>query len=220
MRFGKVALLITIAAATLHCSGNPPVSEPGQEALNAPSAVFIQRIDHAATPSGTQVVLHGNFPFNFTSYQPDSRTLVVELLDVKIDGLADQIEIDTPQVEGIVVSNVHSIDGGSIAKFEFQNVLAGRHAIHIDGTDLVVDFPSLSDVDNMPDPPLFVQEGDGDEVHADLMPFEGEDDDLFFGDEVRDVDFGDVARDVVFEVLDRLLGQSRCGVFRLVHGSS
>lgn len=183
MRFGKVALLITIAAATLHCSGNPPVSEPGQEALNAPSAVFIQSIDHAATPSGTQVVLHGNFPFNFTSYQPDSRTLVVELLDVKVDGLSDQIEIDTPQVEGIVVSNVHSIDGGSIAKFEFLNVLAGRHAIHIDGTDLVVDFPSLSDVDNMPDPPLFVQEGDEGDVHADLMPFEGEDDDIFFGDE-------------------------------------
>lgn len=184
MRFGKVALLITIAAATLHCSGNPPVSEPGQEALNAPSAVVIKSIDHAATPSGTQVVLHGNFPFNFTSYQPDSRTLVVELLDVKIDGLSDQIDIDTPQVEGIVVSNVQSIDGGSIAKFEFQNVLAGRHAIHIDGTDLVVDFPSLSDVDNIPDPPLFVQQGEGDEdVQAELMPFEGEDDDLLFGDE-------------------------------------
>ena len=181
MRFGKVALLITIAAATLHCSGNPPVSEPGHEALNAPSAVFIQSIDHAATPSGTQVVLHGNFPFNFTSYQPDSRTLVVELLDVKVDGLSEQIEIDTPQVEGIVVSNVSSIDGGSIAKFEFQNVLAGRHAIHIEGTDLVVDFPSLSDVDNMPDPPLFVQEGGDGDAHADLTPVEG--DDAPLGDE-------------------------------------
>jgi type IV pilus assembly protein PilQ len=183
MRFGKVALLITIAAATLHCSGNPPVSEPGHEALNAPSAVFIQRIDHAATPSGTQVVLHGNFPFNFTSYQPDSRTLVVELLDVKVDGLSEQIEIDTPQVEGIVVSNVSSIDGGSIAKFEFQNVLAGRHAIHIEGTDLVVDFPSLSDAGNLPDPPLFVQEGGDRDAHADFMPVEGDGDDASLGDE-------------------------------------
>ena len=183
MRFGKVALLITIAAATLHCSGNPPVSEPGQAGLNAPSAVFIQSIDHAATPSGTQVVLHGNFPFNFTSYQPDSRTLVVELLDVQIDGLSDQIEVDTPQVDGILVSNLQSIDGGNIAKFEFQNVVAGRHAIHLDGNDLVVDFPSLSNVDNLPDPPIYVQEGAEDDLNADLMTFEGEDDEAFFDDE-------------------------------------
>ena len=183
MRFGKVALLITIAAATLHCSGNPPVSEPGQAALNAPSAVFIQSIDHAATPSGTQIVLHGNFPFNFTSYQPDSRTLVVELLDVQVDGLSDQIEVDTPQVDEILVSNLRSIDGGNIAKFEFQNVVAGRHTIHIDGNDLVVDFPSLSNVDNLPDPPLYVQEEAEDDLNADLMAFEGEDDEAFFGDE-------------------------------------
>jgi type IV pilus assembly protein PilQ len=173
MRFGKVALLITIAAVTLHCSGNPPVSEPGQAALNAPSAVSIQRIDHAVTPSGTQVVLRGNFPFNFTSYQPDSRTLVVELLDVKVDGLEDQIEVDTPQVEGIVVSNVHSIDGGNIAKFEFRNVVAGRHAIHLDGSDLVVDFPSLSDLDNVPEPPLFVLEETEGPSDADMFPSEG-----------------------------------------------
>ncbi len=103
MTFGRVALLITIAAAALHCSGNPPVSEPGQAALNAPSAVYIRSIEHAATPSGTQVVLHGNYPFNYTSYQPDSRTLIVELLDVLVDGLADEIEVDTPQVENISI---------------------------------------------------------------------------------------------------------------------
>ena len=33
MRYGKVAILITIAAAALRCSGNPPVSEPGQTVL-------------------------------------------------------------------------------------------------------------------------------------------------------------------------------------------
>jgi type IV pilus assembly protein PilQ len=188
MRFLRVALLITIAAVSLHCSGNPPVSEPGQASLNAPAAVFIQGIDHAATPSGTQVVLHGNYPFNYTSYQPDSRTLIVEVLDVMIDGLADEIEIDTPQIDGIAVSNVQSIDGGNIAKFEFVNVIAGRHAIHMDGNDLILDFPTLSDVDNVPEPPVFAQEeepADNDFAGA----FErGEDDidDAFFEDDGDD----------------------------------
>ena len=52
MRFGKVAILTTIAATALHCSGNPPVSEPGQAALSAPSAVVIHSIDYSASPSG------------------------------------------------------------------------------------------------------------------------------------------------------------------------
>ena len=47
MRYGKVAILITIAAAALRCSGNPPVSEPGQAALNAPSAVVSSRMPGA-----------------------------------------------------------------------------------------------------------------------------------------------------------------------------
>src|SRR5256885_9754628 len=55
MRYGKVAILITIAAAALRCSGNPPVSEPGQAVLNAPSAVVINAIDHQETPAGTEV---------------------------------------------------------------------------------------------------------------------------------------------------------------------
>jgi len=67
MRYGKVAILITIAAAALRCSGNPPVSEPGQAVLNAPSAVVINAIDHQETPAGTEVVLHGNYPFSYTS---------------------------------------------------------------------------------------------------------------------------------------------------------
>ena len=50
MRYGKVAILITIAAAALRCSGNPPVSEPGQAVLNAPS--FTLR-------GGTREILRG-----------------------------------------------------------------------------------------------------------------------------------------------------------------
>jgi hypothetical protein len=65
MRPGKLAILIAIAAAALHCSGNPPVSEPGQAALEVPASVVVNAIDHTATPSGTQVVLRGNYPFSF-----------------------------------------------------------------------------------------------------------------------------------------------------------
>ncbi len=151
MRYGKVAILITIAAAALRCSGNPPVSEPGQAALSAPSAVVINAIDHQETPAGTEVVLHGNYPFSYTSYQPDPRTLVLELLDVHVEGLAQEVQIGTPQVEGVRVSSVESVDGGKIAKFEFRNVLASQHSIRLDGHDLVVDFPSVGESGNAPE---------------------------------------------------------------------
>jgi type IV pilus assembly protein PilQ len=154
MRLGKLAILFVIAAAALHCSGNPPVSEPGQAALNVPSSVIVHAIDHTATPSGTQVVLHGNYPFSFTTYQPDPHTLVVEALEVRAQGVADEIRLDTPQVEGVAISNVQGVDGGTIAKFEFHNVLTARHAVRLEGNDLVIDFPTLSDSENVPEPPL------------------------------------------------------------------
>jgi type IV pilus assembly protein PilQ len=154
MRYGKVAILLTIAAAALRCSGNPPVSEPGQAVLSAPSAVVINSIDHASTPAGTEVILRGNYPFSYTSYQPDPRTLVLELLDVHVESLAAEVSIGTAQVEGVHVSSVESVDGGKIAKFEFRNVQASQHAIRLDGTDLVIDFPALGDASNAPEAPL------------------------------------------------------------------
>lgn len=154
MRYGKVALLLTIAAAALRCSGHPPVSEPGQAVLSAPSAVVINGIDHAATPAGTEVVLHGNYPFSYTSYQPDPKTLVLELLDVHVQGLAPTMTIGTPQVEGLNVTTVESLDGGTIARFEFKNLLAAQHAIRLEGNDLVIDFPSLGEAGTRPEPSL------------------------------------------------------------------
>src|SRR5262245_51264003 len=154
MRYGKVAIVIMIAAAALRCSGNPPVSEPGQAVLNAPSAVVINSIDHQVTPSGTEVVLHGNYPFSYTSYQPDPTTLVLELLDVQVEGLSQEVQIGTPQVEGVRVTSVESVDGGKIAKFEFRNVLASQHSIRLEGHDLVIDFPSLSEGGNAPESPV------------------------------------------------------------------
>src|SRR5206468_1991073 len=115
------------------------------------SAVVINAIDHQETPAGTEVVLHGNYPFSYTSYQPDPRTLVLELLDVHVEGLAQEVQIGTPQVEGVRVSSVESVDGGKIAKFEFRNVLASQHSIRLDGHDLVVDFPSLGESGNAPE---------------------------------------------------------------------
>src|SRR2546426_1018563 len=157
MRYGKVAILITIAAAALRCSGNPPVSEPGQAVLNAPSAVVINSIDHQETPAGTEVVLHGNYPFSYTSYQPDPRTLVLELLDVQVEGLSQEVRIGTPQVEGVRVTSVESVDGGKIAKFEFKNVLTAQHSIRLEGHDLVIDFPSLGESGNAPETPVVAE---------------------------------------------------------------
>ncbi|MCZ6697272.1 MAG: type IV pilus secretin PilQ, partial [Acidobacteria bacterium] len=154
MRFGKVAILLVLAAAALRCSGHQPVSDPGLAAFDVPAAVVISQIDHMATPSGTEVVLRGNYPFSYTSYQPDPTTLVLELLDVQVQGLESQVAIDSPQVETVRVTSVESVDGGVIAKFEFQNVFASQHSIRLDGNDLVIDFPSLSDIDNAAELPI------------------------------------------------------------------
>ena len=174
MRYGKVAILITIAAAALRCSGNPPVSEPGQAVLNAPSAVVINSIDHQETPAGTEVVLHGNYPFSYTSYQPDPRTLVLELLDVHVEGLSQEFQIGTPQVEGVRVTSVESVDGGKIAKFEFRNVLTAQHSIRLEGHDLIVDFPSLGETGNAPETPVVTETApeEGDPMTAEA-PAEG-----------------------------------------------
>jgi type IV pilus assembly protein PilQ len=161
MRLGKLAILFTIAAAALQCSGNPPVSEPGKAALDVPASVVVNAMDHTATPSGTQVVLHGNYPFSFTTYQPDAHTLIVELLEVRAQGMADEIRLDTPQVQGMTVSNVQGVDGGNIAKFEFRQVQTARHDVRLEGNDLVIDFPTLSDAANLPEEPLVAAAGSG-----------------------------------------------------------
>ncbi len=163
MRFGKVAILVILAAAALRCSGNQPVSDPGLAAFDVPAAVIISQIDHTATPSGTEVVLRGNYPFSYTSYQPDPTTLVLELLDVQVQGLESQVAIDSPQVETVRVTSVESVDGGVIAKFEFQNVFTSNQSIHLDGNDLVIDFPSLSDGDNAAEPPIVALGGEPEE---------------------------------------------------------
>lgn len=161
MRLGKLAILFTIAAAALQCSGNPPVSEPGKAALDVPASVVVNAMDHTATPSGTQVVLHGNYPFSFTTYQPDAHTLIVELLEVRAQGMADEVRLDTPQVQGMTVSNVQGVDGGNIAKFEFRQVQTARHDVRLEGNDLVIDFPTLSDAANLPEEPLVAATGSG-----------------------------------------------------------
>jgi len=161
MRLGKLAILFTIAAAALQCSGNPPVSEPGKAALDVPASVVVNAMDHTATPSGTQVVLHGNYPFSFTTYQPDAHTLIVELLEVRAQGMAEEIRLDTPQVQGMTVSNVQGVDGGNIAKFEFRQVQTARHDVRLEGNDLVIDFPTLSDAANLPEEPLVAAASSG-----------------------------------------------------------
>ena len=157
MRFRKIAILVTIAAAALRCSADPPGGEPGQPARNPTSAVVIHGIDHSATPSGAEVVLHANHPFSYTSYQLDSRTLVVELLDVHVEGIAEEVRIGRPQVERVRVSSVEGLGGGSIVKFEFENVLAAHHAIRLDGHDLFVAFPTLSAADTVAEPRLMAE---------------------------------------------------------------
>ncbi|MFQ5877868.1 MAG: type IV pilus secretin PilQ [Acidobacteriota bacterium] len=169
MRFGKVAILMAFAAAALRCSGHPPVSDSGQVALDAPAAVVINQIDHTATASGTEVVLRGNYPFSYTSYQPDPRTLILELIDVRVQDLASEIRIDSPQVENVLVKTIESVDGGVIAKFEFHNVLASQHAIRLEGHDLIVDFPSLADSENLPEPPLIAALDEVDEAPQEVM---------------------------------------------------
>ena len=98
----KIAALLALLAVAVGCAANPRVSEPAQQVQPMPTAVTIGSVDQASNDGSTRLTLHGNFPFSYTSYEPDYSTLVLELLDVDATAIEGVTKVDSPEVESVV----------------------------------------------------------------------------------------------------------------------
>lgn len=157
MRWGRMvgATLLTLLA--LGCAANPKVTEPsaplpenaGQtqaepaEQANAGPAqptpgTHIESITAQPGSTGTVVTIRGDHPLNYTSYDPDATTLVLELPDTDASSLQPSIDVGTAQLKRIEITQVPSRSGSSHAKIELVGRTSADTRIEPKGSDIVI----------------------------------------------------------------------------------
>ena len=153
------ATLLTLCA--LACAANPRVAEPAAplpegapaaeaaspvEGQQAPSgAVRIESVTAQGGEVGTLVTIRGDRPLSYTSYDPDSATLVLELPDSDATSVAPVIEVGTPQLARIHVSTTQSRSGSTHARIELQGRASAETRIDPQGSSLIVFLEGTSD---------------------------------------------------------------------------
>ena len=163
----RIAALLALLAAMAGCAGTPPASEPANQAAPTPASVTIGSVEQASHDGETRVTLKGNFPFSYTSYEPDASSMVLELLDVDATPIAGLTSIDSPEVESLETTiKGEGQEGGKISQMIFHFKRPTVHQLRTQGNDLLVVF--------QPDPlRASFQEGTGAEVttaSADAAP--------------------------------------------------
>ncbi len=154
----RIAALLALLAAMAGCAGTPPASEPANQAAPTPASVTIGSVEQASHDGETRVTLKGNFPFSYTSYEPDASSMVLELLDVDATPIAGLTSIDSPEVESLETTiKGEGQEGGKISQVTFHFKRPTVHQLRTQGNDLLVVF--------QPDPlRASFQEGTGAEV--------------------------------------------------------
>jgi type IV pilus assembly protein PilQ len=141
MKSWKIAALLAVLVLAAGCSANPRVSEPAQQLPPMPASVQIGSIEHAVGEGSTRVMLHGNFPFSYTSYEPDPSTLVLELLDVDATPIAGVTPVDSPEVDLIETSvKGEALDGAKVSQVTLHLKRPARHELRMQGNDLILEF--------------------------------------------------------------------------------
>ncbi|HKY34134.1 MAG TPA: type IV pilus secretin PilQ [Candidatus Polarisedimenticolia bacterium] len=148
------ATLLTLCA--LGCAANPRVAEPaaplpedaastnaeaasqpaGMEA--GPTSARIQSISAQNDAQSTLVTIKSDHPLSYTSYDPDSSTLVLEVPDADVTGVEPTIPINSPHLAHIEVSSVEGNSGARRARLQFVGRNAANTRIEPRGEDLVV----------------------------------------------------------------------------------
>ncbi|HET6373672.1 MAG TPA: AMIN domain-containing protein, partial [Candidatus Polarisedimenticolia bacterium] len=149
---GATVLTLCVAgcAANKQISDAPAVPLPaetaGAEATPAPDdtlagASDVSRIESITAESEagmTRVVIKGDHPLSYTSYDPDAATLVLELPGVSLGQIQPVITVGTPQLTRIETTETPTAGGGAHTRIE----LAGRNSattrIEPHGADLVI----------------------------------------------------------------------------------
>ncbi|MCI0407163.1 MAG: AMIN domain-containing protein, partial [Acidobacteria bacterium] len=141
MRSWKIATLLALLAAAAGCAGNPPASEPAGQVQPTSSSVTISSVEQATSEGATHITLKGNFPFSYTSYEPDYSTMVLELLDVDATPIAGMTAVNSPEVESLETSvRNEGIDGSRVSQVTFHFKRPTLHQMRTEGNDLRIEF--------------------------------------------------------------------------------
>ncbi len=152
----KIAALLALLAVAAGCTANPRVSEPAQQVQPMPTAVTIGSVEQASNDGSTRITLHGNFPFSYTSYEPDYSTLVLELLDVDAAPIEGVTKVDSPEVESVETSvRGEGLEGGKVSQVTVHFKRPTTHELKMQGNDLIVE---IRPDPNHPAPPQSVAE--------------------------------------------------------------
>jgi type IV pilus assembly protein PilQ len=144
--------LLTLGA--IGCAAKSRVADPAQplpeneaaQSADASSALQAQAVTGARIESisartennNTLVTIQSDRPLSYTSYDPDSATLVIELPDTDVSAVQPVIEVNTPQLASIEVAAVQGGSGATRARLQFVGRLASSTRIEPQGQDLVV----------------------------------------------------------------------------------
>lgn len=136
----KIAALLALLAVAAGCAANPRVSEPAQQVQPMPTAVTIGSVEQVSNDGSTRLTFHGNFPFSYTSYQPNYSTLVLELLDVDATAIEGVTRVDSEDVESVETSvRGEGIEGDRISQVMVHFKRPATHELKTQGNDLIVE---------------------------------------------------------------------------------
>ncbi|MCI0567816.1 MAG: type IV pilus secretin PilQ, partial [Acidobacteria bacterium] len=103
--------------------------------------VTISSVEQATSEGATHITLKGNFPFSYTSYEPDYSTMVLELLDVDATPIAGMTAVNSPEVESLETSvRNEGIDGSRVSQVTFHFKRPTLHQMRTEGNDLRIEF--------------------------------------------------------------------------------
>ncbi len=96
----------------------------------------------------TRLILESTGPIAYTTYSPDPLTLVVDISDVDASKLPARINVGTPEVESVRVTNLARADGRNLARIEVRLAsLVPYKPVSRDGKGLVLVFERPTTLD-------------------------------------------------------------------------
>ena len=101
-----IAVLLALAAAPAFAQDSTP---------NA-----ISDIRQESGPGSTRLVIECSGPMAYTYYSPDPLTLVVDIPEMDTSALSSRIDVGTPEVESLRLTQMARADGRSLARIEVR----------------------------------------------------------------------------------------------------
>jgi type IV pilus secretin PilQ/predicted competence protein len=127
-----MALVITAAATPAWCEDRTPTA--------------ITDIRQETGDRQTRLIVACTGPLAYTYYSPDPLTLVVDVPEVDSSKVPSRINVGTPEVESVRVTNMARADGRSLARLEVRLATLVPYQIFSKGSDLnlVFDRPAAT----------------------------------------------------------------------------